>query len=127
MVQQGRGPRKEGWSCRQGKGNREVGTSLCRGGRELGQLGAHTCRAFCNSVMAVLGPGFVAGLQSGGLTLWGGEVDEEKGEIVRMRGVGSTVLGALSGLNCGPTQLTFTQTLKRWYLIGNRIFKDITG
>lgn len=70
--------------------NRDVG--LGRGGLELqtgkGEQGkwglccpeeggswdnwGHTRRAFCNSVMAILGPGFVAGLQSGGVTLWGG-------------------------------------------------------
>lgn len=92
-----------------GRGNREVGTSLCRE-EGAGTIGG-TCRG--EPVMAALGPGFVAGLQSGGLTLWGGEVDEEKRRNCEdERCGGSTVLGALSGLNCGPTQLTFTQTLR---------------
>ena len=72
LVQQGCGPGmgRAGAVDREG-GTRDVGTLLSRGERELGRVG-HTFRAFCNSVMAVLGLAFVANLQLGGVTLWGG-------------------------------------------------------
>lgn len=66
-VQQGRGPGKGGLELQTGKGNRGSGDFIVqkRRGGSYRTIGGTHAGLFCNSVMAVLGPGFVAGLQSG--------------------------------------------------------------